>query len=191
MNEVQMIQSMIYEVRGQKVMLDFDLATLYQVETRVLNQSVKRNINRFPADFMFQLTPDEWAFISSQFVMTSRSKRPKSALPFVFTEHGTLMLASVLRSDIAVEMSIKITRAFVAMRTMLLSSSLPSKMYELEENVKALREEVNAILEDQNEINELTRAQLDAISTALSELQSNTPQPHRPILGFSKPSDKK
>ena len=70
-------------------------------------------------------------------------------------------------------------------------SSLPSKMYELEENVKALREEVNAILEDQNEINELTRAQLDAISTALSELQSNTPQPHRPILGFSKPSDKK
>ena len=140
---------------------------------------------------MFQLTPDEWAFISSQFVMTSRSKRPKSALPFVFTEHGTLMLASVLRSDIAVEMSIKITRAFVAMRTMLLSSSLPSKMYELEENVKALREEVNAILEDQNDINEETRAQLDAISTALSELQSSTPQPHRPILGFSKPSDKK
>ena len=77
------------------------------------------------------------------------------------------------------------------MRTMLLSSSLPSKMYELEENVKALREEVNAILEDQNDINEETRAQLDAISTALSELQSSTPQPHRPILGFSKPSDKK
>ena len=190
MNEIQAIQNMIYEIRGQRVMLDFDLAALYNVETRVLNQAVKRNIERFPSDFMFQLTPNEWASISSQFVMTSRSKRPKSALPFVFTEHGTLMLASVLRSDIAVEMSIKITRAFVAMRTMLLSSSLPSKMYELEENVKALREEVNAILEDQNEINEDTRVQLDAISDALAQLQSNNPQPRRPILGFSKPSDK-
>ncbi len=189
MNEIQAIQNMIYEIRGQRVMLDFDLAALYNVETRVLNQAVKRNIERFPSDFMFQLTPNEWASISSQFVMTSRSKRPKSALPFVFTEHGTLMLASVLRSDIAVEMSIKITRAFVAMRTMLLSSSLPSKMYELEENVKALREEVNAILEDQNEINEDTRVQLDAISDALAQLQSNNPQPRRPILGFSKPSD--
>ena len=140
---------------------------------------------------MFQLAPDEWAFISSQFVMTSRMKRPKSAIPLAFTEHGALMLASILRSDIAVEMSIKITRAFVAMRTMLLSSSLPAKLTELEENVKALRQEVNDILEDQNEINEDTRAQLDAISEALAQLQSNNPQPRRPILGFSKPSDKK
>ena len=140
---------------------------------------------------MFQLAPDEWTFISSQFVMTSRMKRPKSAIPLAFTEHGALMLASILRSDIAVEMSIKITRAFVAMRTMLLSSSLPAKLTELEENVKALRQEVNDILEDQNEINEDTRAQLDAISEALAQLQSNNPQPRRPILGFSKPSDKK
>ena len=140
---------------------------------------------------MFQLAPDEWTFISSQFVMTSRMKRPKSAIPLAFTEHGALMLASILRSDIAVEMSIKITRSFVAMRTMLLSSSLPAKLTELEENVKALRQEVNDILEDQNEINEDTRAQLDAISEALAQLQSNNPQPRRPILGFSKPSDKK
>ena len=97
-------------------MLDFDLAELYQVETRILNQSVKRNINRFPDDFMFRLTESEWGFISSQFVMTSRAKRPKSALPLAFTEHGALMLSSVLRSDVAVETSIKITRAFVAMR---------------------------------------------------------------------------
>jgi cell division protein FtsB len=191
MNEVAVIQSMIYEIRGQRVMLDFDLAALYHVETRVLNQAVKRNIERFPSDFMFQLAPDEWTFISSQFVMTSRMKRPKSAIPLAFTEHGALMLASILRSDIAVEMSIKITRAFVAMRTMLLSSSLPAKLTELEENVKALRQEVNDILEDQNEINEDTRAQLDAISEALAQLQSNNPQPRRPILGFSKPSDKK
>ena len=79
-------------------MLDFDLASLYQVETRVLNQAVKRNIERFPDDFMFQLTAEEWALISSQFVMTSRSKRPKRALPLAFTEHGALMLSSVLRS---------------------------------------------------------------------------------------------
>ena len=85
MNELT-IRQKIYEIRGQRVMLDFDLAELYQVETRVLNQSVKRNIKRFPEDFMFQLTDIEWAAISSQFVMTSRAKRPKSALPLAFTE---------------------------------------------------------------------------------------------------------
>ena len=74
-------------------MLDTDLAELYQVETRVLNQAVKRNIGRFPDDFMFRLTKDEWDIISSQFVMTSRTKRPKSALPLAFTEHGALMLS--------------------------------------------------------------------------------------------------
>ena len=91
MNEVQVIQNKIYEIRGQRVMLDFDLAMLYCVETRVLNQAVKRNRERFPADFMFQITAEEWSFISSQFVMTSRLKRPKSALPLAFTEHGALM----------------------------------------------------------------------------------------------------
>ena len=79
MNDIEIIQSKIYELRGYRVMLDFDLASLYQVETRVLNQAVKRNIERFPEDFMFQLTAEEWALISSQFVMTSRAKRPKTA----------------------------------------------------------------------------------------------------------------
>ena len=100
MNDIQIIQQKIYEIRGQRVMLDFDLAELYQVETRSLNQAVKRNINRFPDDFMFRLTSNELEIISSQFVMTSRAKRPKSFLPLAFTEHGALMLASVLRSDI-------------------------------------------------------------------------------------------
>lgn len=80
--ELQIIQNKIYEIRGQRVMLDFDLAKMYEVETRVLNQSVKRNIERFPKDFMFQLTENEWNIMSSQFVMTS--KRPKSALHLVF-----------------------------------------------------------------------------------------------------------
>ena len=78
MNDIQTIQSKIYEIRGQRVMLDFDLAVLYQVETRALNQAVKRNIERFPEDFMIRLTAGEWAVISSQFVMTSRAKRPKT-----------------------------------------------------------------------------------------------------------------
>lgn len=92
MNRIELIQSKIHEIRGQKIMPDFDLAEMYQVETRVLNQAVKRNINRFPEDFMFRLSPDEWAGISSQFVMTSRGKRPKTALPLAFTEHGVVML---------------------------------------------------------------------------------------------------
>ena len=95
MDQLQEIQSKIYEIRGQRVMLDFDLATMYGVETRVLNQAVKRNIKRFPEDFMFQVSEIEWNVISSQFVMTSRAKRPKSALPLAFTEHGALMLSSV------------------------------------------------------------------------------------------------
>lgn len=108
--EFKLIQNKIYEIRGHKVMIDSDLAELYQVETRVLNQAVKRNIDRFPEDFMFQLTSQEWEN------MSSHTKRPKSAIPFVFTEHGVVMLSSVLRSNIAVQTSILITRAFVAIR---------------------------------------------------------------------------
>ena len=192
MTELQTIQSKIYELRGVKVMLDFDLAVLYQVETRVLNQAVKRNINRFPEDFMFQLSEAEWAAISSQFVMTSRAKRPKSALPLAFTEHGALMLSSVLRSDIAIETSIKVTRAFVAMRQALNMMAIPAKISELEHSIESLRHEVDEILADQNDINESTRAQLDAISTALSELQAKEPRKRerRPI-GFITHDDKK
>ena len=90
--DLQPIQNKIYEIRGYKVMLDFDLAELYEVETRVLNQAVKRNPKRFPPDFMFQLTSEEWERISSQFVMTSRAKRPKSAFPLAFSEHGATIL---------------------------------------------------------------------------------------------------
>ena len=185
MNEIQIIQSKIYEVRGRRVMLDTDLAELYQVETRVLNQAVKRNESRFPEDFMFRLTDAEWADISSQFVMTSRAKRPKTALPLMFTEHGALMLSSVLRSEVAIETSIKITRAFVAMRQTLIALSIPAKLSELQMSIDNLRNEVNDILADQNDINESTRAQLDAISEALAELQAgkNEQKPRRKI-GF-------
>ena len=119
--ELSNIQSKICEIRGCKVMLDFDLAEIFQVETRVLNQSVKRNIKRFPDDFMFQLTKIERENMSSQIVMTSRVKRPKSAHLFAFTEHGVTMLSSVLRSDVAIDASILIVRVFVAMRQLVLN----------------------------------------------------------------------
>ena len=165
-------------------MLDFDLAAMYGVETRVLNQAVKRNSERFPADFMFQLTAEEWSFISSQFVMTSRLKRPKSSLPFAFTEHGALMLASVLRSDVAIDMSIKITRAFVAMRSML--AALPNTaadVAQLRKDFEELKLDIEDILADQNNINEDTRMQLELINQSLAALQAPPKKPHRPI-GF-------
>ena len=157
MDELQIIQSKIYVIRGLRVMLDFDLAILYEVETRSLNQTVKRNARRFPNDFMFQLTEQEWILISSQFVTTSRMKRPKKSLPYAFTELGALMLSSVLRSPVADETSIKITRAFVAMRQMLSFSTLPEKVVTLAQELYKLKEEVNDILADQNDINESTR----------------------------------
>ena len=171
MNQLELIQSKIYEIRGQRVMLDFDLAELYQVETRVLNQAVKRNIDRFPKDFMFQVTAEEWVVISSQFVMTSRNKRPKSALPLAFTEHGVVMLSSVLRSDIAVQTSVLITRAFVAMRQMIANSPIIMSA-QLQKEMKELKEYLEEVFTDYNDINDDTRMQLELINQTLAELQA-------------------
>ena len=184
------IQSKIYEIRGQRVMLDFDLAELYQVETRVLNQAVKRNIDRFPKDFMFQVTAEEWVVISSQFVMTSRNKRPKSALPLAFTEHGVVMLSSVLRSDIAVQTSVLITRAFVAMRQMIANSPIIMSA-QLQKEMKELKEYIEDVFADQNDINEDTRMQIELINQVLAELQVHkklSEKPRRPI-GFIRPEE--
>jgi hypothetical protein len=117
---VELIERGILILRGQKVMLDEYLATLYQVEVKVLNQAVKRNIKRFPADFMFQLTPDEVGSLRSQFV-TLKSGRGKHRkfLPYTFTEQGVAMLSSVLRSPRAVQVNIEIMRAFVRLRQLL------------------------------------------------------------------------
>ncbi|WP_298046364.1 ORF6N domain-containing protein [uncultured Bacteroides sp.] len=191
MNQLELIQSKIYEIREQKVMLDFDLATLYQVETRVLNQAVKRNIDRFPTDFMFQLSPNEWADISSQFVMTSRSKRPKTALPLAFTEHGVVMLSSVLRSDIAIQISVLVVRAFVAMRQLITSSS-SNPVHELQKEVKELKEYIEEVFADYNDINDDTRMQLELINQTLAELQAQKKMENKPRnpIGFIKPGKK-
>ena len=128
------IQTKIYEIRGQKVMLDFDLAELYGVETKVLNQAVKRNTDRFPADFMVQITRDEYNSLRSQIVTleTGRGKYAKY-LPYAFTEQGVSMLSSVLNSSKAIQINIQIIRAFVFMRQYALShKDLTVKLHELE-----------------------------------------------------------
>ena len=131
--EISILQSKIHEVRGQKVMLDFDLALLYKVETRILNQAVKRNISRFPEDFMFQLTLEEMENMSSQFVTTYPSKRPKTALPFAFTEQGIAMLSGILNSEVAININIAIMRTFVIIRKYALEhKEFNSKLLEIE-----------------------------------------------------------
>ena len=110
------IQSLIYEIRGQKVMLDSDLAKLYGVEAKRLNEAVKRNNVRFPADFMFQLTEDEWRLLRSQIATSKNFRGGRRYSPYVFTEQGVSMLSSVLKSERAIEINIKIMRTFVQLR---------------------------------------------------------------------------
>ena len=186
MEQLQVIQSKIYEIRGQKVMLDFDLAEMYQVETRVLNQAVKRNIERFPKDFMFQLTLEEWESISSQFVMTSRMKRPKSAMPLAFTEQGVVMLSSVLRRDIAIQTSVLIVRAFVAMRQLITAAPQIDRVGQLEQQMKELKGYIEEVFADYNDINDDTRMQLELINQTLAELQAKKKLEEKPRrrIGF-------
>jgi hypothetical protein len=112
--ELQVIQNKIYEIRGQRVMLDFDLAVLYDTETKRLKEAVRRNIARFPADFMFELSPVEWKILRTQFATSSWGGL--RYLPFAFTEQGVAMLASVLKSETAIQVNIQIVRAFIALR---------------------------------------------------------------------------
>jgi hypothetical protein len=119
MDDLQIIQNKIYELRGQRVMLDRDLAAMYGVETKVLNQAVKRNIKRFPDDFVFQLTQQELQNWKSQFVTSNSIKMGVRKRPYAFTEQGVAMLAGVLNSDAAVRANIVIMRAFVQMRSYL------------------------------------------------------------------------
>lgn len=130
--EIQLIQERIYEIRGCRVMLDFDLATLYETETKRLKEAVRRNRNRFPSDFMFELTQDEYDILRTQFASSSHGGR--RYLPFAFTEQGVAMLASVLRSEKAIEVNIQIVRAFVFLRKhALLNADLTHQLKELEE----------------------------------------------------------
>ena len=187
MDNLQNIQNLIYEVRGVKVMLDKDLAGLYHVTTGNLNKAVKRNIRRFPSDFMFQLTKEEWDSLRFQIgiLEVGRGKYTKF-LPYAFTEQGLAMLSGVLNSDIAIDVNISIMRAFVSLRRV----AAVVRKGDLLEMRNDIMSYIDDILHDQNDINENTRAQLDAISTALAELQAKNPKEkqHRPI-GFIQPED--
>ncbi|WP_297973368.1 ORF6N domain-containing protein [uncultured Bacteroides sp.] len=166
--EQLIIQNKIYEVRGTRVMLDKDLAELYQVEVKVLNQAVKRNIKRFPPDFMFQLNKEEWDNLKSQFVTSSWGGIRK--LPFAFTEQGLAMLSGILNSDIAIYVNIAIMRAFVAIRQGLPAVNTHQELEELKNRVKALEELSEETLSAINDLSEDNRKELDDVYMALSQL---------------------
>jgi hypothetical protein len=157
-------------------MLDRDLAELYQVTTGNLNKAVKRNIKRFPSDFMFQLTTEEWELLKFQIgILKNGRGQHTKYLPYAFTEQGLAMLSGILNSDIAINVNINIMRVFVAIRSM--ANTLPkpdasADVAQLRKDFEELKLDIEEILHDQNDINESTRTQLDAISEALAELQS-------------------
>lgn len=129
------IDEKIVQIRGQKVMLDSDLAEIYQVETKMLNRAVKRNVDRFPEDFMFQITEEETKSLRFQIGTSNEGRGGRRYLPYVFTEHGAVMLASILKSQTAIEASIKVVRAFVKMRSILaLHQDLADRIEELEKS---------------------------------------------------------
>lgn len=169
MNELEEIRTKICEIRGVQVMLDRDLAELYGVQTRELNKAVKRNIERFPDDFMFQLTKEEMSNLMCQSGTSSWGGTRKQ--PFAFTEQGVAMLSGVLRSTTAIQVNIRIMRAFVAVRQYLSMQKRDND--ELEARIKQLEETFEESLRDRNEIDEDTRFRLDQIEMALAEMRSD------------------
>ena len=192
-NELILVQNLIREIRGKKVMLDFDLARLYRVETKALKQSVRRNLERFPPDFMFTLSQDEFNSlkinIRSQFVTLEigRGKYPKYP-PFAFTQEGVAMLSSILHSDIAIAANIAIMRAFVQVREYLVAtSSLSAELKELRARVDLLQLQQEEDLGALNDLSEDVRQDIDnlylAIGQLAEKLEERKTEPHRPI-GF-------
>ena len=167
--QIEKIQTKIYEIKGQKVMLDFDLAELFEVEIRALNQAVKRNSDRFPDDFIFQISRDEYNSLRSQIVIleTGRGKYTKY-LPYAFTEQGVSMLSSVLKSPKAILVNIQIMRAFVFMRQYALThKDLTEKLQELE-----------------NKYNQQFNDVYDAINFLLQKDNQETEQKQRKRIGY-------
>ena len=162
---LQTIQTKIYELRGQKVMLDYDLAELYEVLTKNLNLAVKRNLKRFPQDFMFQLTKTEWDALRLQ-IETSKKKGGTRYLPNAFTEQGVAMLSGILNSDKAIDVNIAIMRAFIALKQFALTNTeLNHKLKELEDSCsqqfKDIYEAIDYLLQkDKQEISQKERKRI-------------------------------
>jgi len=165
------IEDKIYVIRGLKVMLDRDLAELYGVETRVLNQAVKRNINRFPSDFMFQLNPEEFKNWKSQIVISNREKMGLRKSPLVFTEQGVSMLSSVLNSEKAIQVNIQIMRIFTKTREMLFENL----------NVKLEIDAIKKKISNQDKNIELVFSYLDELIEKQENNEARTP------IGFKLP----
>ena len=184
--ELVTIQNKIYEIRGVKVMLDFDLAEMYGIETRTLKQAVRRNIKRFNGDdFMFELTKEELS--RSQFVILNKSRGSNiKYLPFAFTELGVAMLSSVLNSDTAIEINRNIMRAFVAIRQLILNNPT-AQIKEINNEIHDLKLYIEEVLTDYNDINENTRMQIELINETLAEMQGKKALPSRKQVGFSAP----
>lgn len=189
--ELQIIQTKIFKLRGQLVMLDSDLAELYAVPTKVFNQAVKRNIQRFPEDFMFQLSPEEWQRLRSHFatldvmwsqiVTTSRKYRRAGHFPYAFTEHGVAMLSSILNSPKAIETNIAIIRAFVALRHFALGyAELAQKIAELEARLGCEVADIHDVLRWLGEENQARHDEIQALPTPETEWEN------RPRIGFKK-----
>lgn len=169
--QLQVIQQKIFDVRGQKVMLDFDLAELYDVETKRLNEAVRRNMERFPQRFMFRLSVKEWQNMRSQIATASQQHKRNIALtPYAFTEHGVTMLASVLRSKKAIQMNIAIVEAFIALKQFALTYK------ELAEKITQLERKYNKQFADINEV----------LNLLLQEKENNDDWKRRKPIGFKK-----
>jgi len=186
------IQDIIYDIRGVKVMLDYDLASMYEVDVSQLKRQVRRNIDRFPEDFMFELTSEEVSALRCQngILKTGRGQHSKYP-PFAFTEEGVAMLSGVLRSKVAVQVNINIMRAFVAVRQAIAALQSSELRYEqLSHKVDQLNAHVEEILHDQNNINQLQSQfnnelalQIEVINDALDQLREKKTEPDNPI-GF-------
>lgn len=190
--ELQPIQNKIYEIRGQRVMLDRDLAELYQVTTSALNQAVKRNMERFPKDFMFQLTDEETEQWKSQIVITKSITMGLRRNPYAFTEQGVSMLSAILKSNVAVQVSIAIMRAFVAIRNYITTTTtVTAEIEALRTKIALLERNDEDNMEAINDLSEDMRKELDNIYQAIAALSVKPQQaqpPRRPIGFNAKPS---
>ena len=194
--ELQLIQNKIFEIRGRRVMLDYDLAEIYEVETGALKRAVRRNMERFPNDFMFELSNDEYNNLKirlrCQFgileIHDIRGKHPKYP-PFAFTEHGIAMLSGVLHSPIAIQANINIMRAFVAVREYLLARASESiEIAQLRERVLILEQATDDNIKAINDLSEDTGKEFETIYDAIGALSVKLPkidEPRRPI-GFKR-----
>ncbi len=190
-NDLILVQNLIYEIRGQKVMLDSDLAKLYQVETRALNQAVQRNLERFPSDFMFRLDTKEFNNLKSQIVTSNWGGRRK--LPLAFTEQGVAMLSGLLHSEIAIRANIAIMRAFVQVREYLsVASSVSAEIKELRAKVDLLALQQEENLGAVNDLSEDVREDIENLYQAIAELSARIEEKKkepRAKIGFKQNTD--